>query len=84
MLKQAHDCFRDCVIYYESTELQMELAKLAIAVDVGNVFFFKATYSLEGEVPLALSTYEHILTLLFFNYSVLSQYYCNLHITAWW
>ena len=35
MLKQAHDCFRDRVIYYKSTQLQMELAK---TVYVGDVF----------------------------------------------
>ena len=39
----------------KSTQLQIELA---ITVDVGNVFV-KATYKLEGDGPLVLSTYEH-------------------------
>ena len=39
MLKQAHDCFRDCVIYYKCTQIRIELA---ITVDVfvrQNIFF---------------------------------------------
>ena len=55
--------------------------ELAIPVDVGEVFV-KATYNLEGDGPLALSTYEHILSFLFFNYNTLSQYCCNLHINC--
>ena len=70
MLKQAHDSFRDCVIYYKSTQLQMELA---IIVDVGDVFV-KPTYNVERDSPLTLSTYEHILSFHFCNYSALSQY----------
>ena len=40
----------------KSTQLQIELA---ITVNVGNVFV-KATYNLEGDGPLVLSTYEYI------------------------
>ena len=74
MLKQHHVCFRDCVIYYKSTQLHVELA---ITVDVGDALV-KVTYNLEGDGPLALSTDEHVHSWLFLNYSALSQYCCNL------
>ena len=38
--------------------------KLAITVDVGNVFA-KVTYNLQGDGTLVLSTYEHISFLFF-------------------